>query len=114
MKSKIAEISEVLKSELESLGSLAETNETGRVITVGDGIARAYGLDNVQAGETVEFASGAKGLALNLEQDSVGIVIMGNDDNIRQGDVVKRTGEILQVKTGKGLLGRVVDGFGDP
>lgn len=114
MKSKIAEISEVLKSELESLGSLAETNEIGRVITVGDGIARVHGLDNVQAGETVEFPSGVKGLALNLEQDSVGIVIMGDDDDIRQGDVVKRTGNILQVKTGKGLLGRVVDGLGDP
>ncbi len=114
MKLNVAEISEVLQKEIASLGSLAEVKEVGQVITVGDGIARVYGLGNVQAGETVEFESGAKGLALNLEQDSVGIVIMGDDGSVAQGDEVKRTGDIMQVKVGKGLLGRVVDGLGNP
>ncbi len=114
MKLNVAEIAEVLQKEISSQGGFAEVKEVGQVVTVGDGIARVYGLDNVQAGETVEFSSGIKGLALNLEQDSVGIVIMGDEGGVSQGDEVKRTGDILQVKTGKGLLGRVVDGLGNP
>lgn len=114
MKLNIAEIAEVLKKEITSGGAMANLEEIGEVITVGDGVARVYGLDNVQAGEMVEFASGVKGLALNLEEDSVGIVIMGDDNSVAQGDKVKRTGEILQIKVGKELLGRVVDALGNP
>jgi F-type H+-transporting ATPase subunit alpha len=114
MKLNIAEIAEVLKKEITSGGATANLEEIGEVITVGDGVARVYGLDNVQAGEMVEFASGVKGLALNLEEDSVGIVIMGDDNSVAQGDKVKRTGEILQIKVGKELLGRVVDALGKP
>lgn len=114
MKLNIAEIAEVLKKEITSSGSTPKLEEIGEVITVGDGVARVYGLDKVQAGEMVEFASGVKGLALNLEEDSVGIVIMGDDTSVAQGDKVKRTGEILQIKVGKELLGRVLDGLGNP
>jgi len=114
MKLNVAEMSEMLKKEIASMNITAELQEVGRVITVGDGVARVSGLDNVQAGEMVEFASGTKGLALNLEQDSVGIVVMGDERNIRQGDTIKRSGEILQVQVGKGLLGRVVNGLGEP
>ena len=114
MKLNIAEIAEVLKKEITSGGATTNLEEIGEVITVGDGVARVYGLDNVQAGEMVEFASGVKGLALNLEEDSVGIVIMGDDNSVAEGDKVKRTGEILQIKVGKELLGRVVDALGKP
>lgn len=109
----IAEISEVLKKEITTIHQINE-EEVGRVITVGDGIARVYGIENVKAGEMVEFASGVKGLALNLETESVGIVIMGDDSSIRQGDLVKRTGDFLRIPVGKALLGRVVDGLGNP
>lgn len=114
MQLKISEISEFLKKEItESINSIP-TEEVGEVITVGDGIARVYGIENVKAGEMVEFSSGVKGLALNLETDSVGIVIMDSDSLIKQGDIVKRTGTILQVPTGKALLGRVVGAIGNP
>lgn len=109
-----AEISSILKEQIANFGSEAEVSEVGQVLTVGDGIARVYGLDNVQAGEMVEFADGSKGMALNLETDNVGIVIFGDDRNIKEGDVVKRTGAIVDVPVGKGLLGRVVDGLGNP
>lgn len=109
-----AEISEVLRKEIANLGGLSQLEEVGQVIKVGDGIARIHGLDNVQAGELVEFESGTKGLALNLEADSVGVVVMGADSDVRQGDQVKRTGKILEIPVGKALLGRVVDGLGSP
>jgi hypothetical protein len=92
----------------------AEVSEVGQVLSVGDGIARVYGLDNVQAGEMVEFPGGVKGMALNLERDNVGVVIFGDDRGIKEGDTVKRTGEIVDVPVGKGLLGRVVDALGNP
>ena len=111
MKLNVAEISEVLKKEIASISKIDE-QEIGRVVTIGDGIAKVYGLNNVKAGEMVEFSSGIKGLALNLEAESVGIVIMGEDSSIKQGDIVKRTGNILEVPVGKTLLGRVVDGLG--
>jgi F-type H+-transporting ATPase subunit alpha len=114
MKLNVTEMSEMLKKEIASMDIGPQLEEIGQVITVGDGVASASGLDNVQAGEMVEFECGTKGLALNLEQDSVGIVIMGDDRTIGQGDKIKRSGEILQVQVGKGLLGRVVDGLGVP
>jgi len=114
MKLKVSEISEVIEKEIANLNFRADLQEIGEVITVGDGTARIYGLENVKAGEIVEFKSGVKGIALNLEADSVGIVIMGNDSTVTQGDTVRRTGEILQVPAGKGLLGRVVDALGNP
>jgi F-type H+-transporting ATPase subunit alpha len=109
-----AEISKVIKDQIASFGTEAQVSETGQVLSVGDGIARVYGLDNVQAGEMVEFANGIQGMALNLEADNVGIVIFGSDAEIREGDTVKRTGTIVDVPVGKGLLGRVVDGLGNP
>lgn len=114
MKFDINEITEVIEKEIKKIDFKADLSEVGEVITIGDGTARVYGLDNVQAGEMVEFSSGLKGLVLNLEQDSVGIVIMGDDREVKQGDIVKRTGEILQVGVGKNLLGRVVDALGNP
>jgi F-type H+/Na+-transporting ATPase subunit alpha len=109
-----AEISQILKEQISNFGADAEVSEIGRVLSVGDGIARIYGLDNVQAGELVEFPGGLKGMALNLEADNVGAVIFGNDQGIKEGDTVKRTGDIVSVPVGKGLLGRVVDGLGNP
>lgn len=109
-----AEISKVIKDQIANFGTEAEVSETGQVLSVGDGIARVHGLDNVQAGEMVEFANGVQGMALNLEADNVGIVIFGSDAEIKEGDVVKRTGTIVDVPVGKGLLGRVVDGLGNP
>jgi F-type H+-transporting ATPase subunit alpha len=109
-----AEISKVIKDQIANFGTEAEVSETGQVLSVGDGIARIYGLDNVQAGEMVEFANGIQGMALNLEADNVGVVIFGSDSEIKEGDTVKRTGTIVDVPVGKGLLGRVVDGLGNP
>ena len=109
-----AEISAILKEQIKSFGQEAEVSEVGQVLSVGDGIARVYGLDNVQAGELVEFENGVRGMALNLEIDNVGIVIFGNDREIKEGQTVKRTGSIVDVPVGKGLLGRVVDALGNP
>lgn len=109
-----AEISKILKDQIANFGTDAEVSEVGTVLSVGDGIARVYGLDQVQAGEMVEFPGGIKGMALNLESDNVGIVIFGDDRTIKEGDTVKRTGAIVDVPVGKGLLGRVVDGLGNP
>ena len=109
-----AEISKVIKDQIANFGTEAQVSETGQVLSVGDGIARIYGLDNVQAGEMVEFANGVQGMALNLEADNVGVVIFGSDSQIKEGDVVKRTGTIVDVPVGKALLGRVVDGLGNP
>ena len=109
-----SEVTKILKEQIKNFGEKAEISEVGQVLSVGDGIARIYGLDNVQAGEMVEFADGSKGMALNLEQDNVGAVIFGDDKNIKEGDVVKRTKKILEVPIGKSLLGRVVDGLGNP
>ncbi len=109
-----AEISGILKEQIANFGAEAEVAEVGQVLSVGDGIARVYGLDQVQAGEMVEFPGGIRGMALNLETDNVGIVIFGDDRNIKEGDTVKRTGAIVDVPVGKGLLGRVVDGLGNP
>jgi F-type H+-transporting ATPase subunit alpha len=108
-----AEISAILKREIENFGADAQVSEVGQVLSVGDGIARVYGLDNVQAGEMVEFPGGIKGMALNLENDNVGVVIFGNDSTIKEGDTVKRTGAIVDVPVGKALLGRVVDPLGN-
>mgnify|MGYP003351042879 FL=1 len=109
-----AEISTILKGQIANFGTEAQVSEVGQVLSVGDGIARAYGLDNVQSGEMVEFPGGVRGMALNLETDNVGIVIFGDDRGIKEGDIVKRTGTIVDVPVGKGLLGRVVDGLGNP
>ncbi|MGZ8421116.1 MAG: F0F1 ATP synthase subunit alpha, partial [Allosphingosinicella sp.] len=109
-----AEISKVIRDQIASFGTDAEVSEVGTVLSVGDGIARIHGLDNVQAGEMVEFDGGIKGMALNLEADNVGVVIFGNDSSIREGDTCRRTGTIVDVPVGKGLLGRVVDGLGNP
>ncbi|MEM0978530.1 MAG: HAS-barrel domain-containing protein, partial [Pseudomonadota bacterium] len=109
-----AEISAILKDQIKNFGQEAEVAEVGRVLSVGDGIARVYGLDNVQAGEMVEFPGGIRGMALNLETDNVGVVIFGSDRDIKEGDTVKRTNSIVDVPVGKGLLGRVVDGLGNP
>ena len=110
-----AEISDILRQQIASFDTEAEIAETGQVLSVGDGIARVFGLQNVMAGELVEFPSaGLKGMALNLETDNVGIVVFGDDRGIREGDTVSRTGDILSVPVGKGLLGRVVDGLGQP
>ncbi len=114
MEIRAAEISAILKKQIADFGSEAEVAEVGQVLSVGDGIARVHGLDQVQAGEMVEFPGSIKGMALNLETDNVGIVIFGDDRSIREGDTVKRTGEIVDVPVGKGLLGRVVDGLGNP
>ena len=109
-----AEISKVIKDQIANFGNEAEVSEVGSVLSVGDGIARVHGLDKVQAGEMVSFENGVQGMALNLEADNVGVVIFGSDAEIREGDVVKRTGTIVDVPVGKGLLGRVVDGLGNP
>ena len=111
---KPAEISEILKKKVKEFGKEAEVSEIGQVLSVGDGIARIYGLDNVEAGEMVEFPGSIKGMALNLEEDNVGVVIFGDDSSIKEGDTVKRTGSIVEVPVGKGLLGRVVDSLGNP
>ena len=109
-----AEISAILKDQIKNFGQEAEVAEVGRVLSVGDGIARVYGLDNVQAGEMVEFPGGIQGMALNLESDNVGVVIFGSDRDIKEGDTVKRTDSIVDVPVGDELLGRVVDGLGNP
>ncbi|MEP3437606.1 MAG: F0F1 ATP synthase subunit alpha [Hoeflea sp.] len=109
-----AEISAILKDQIKNFGKEAEVTEVGQVLSVGDGIARVYGLDNVQAGEMVEFPGGIRGMALNLEADNVGVVIFGSDRDIKEGDIVKRTGAIVDVPVGPELLGRVVDALGNP
>ena len=109
-----AEISDILKTQIENFGTEAEVSDVGQVLSVGDGIARVYGLDNVEAGEMVEFDGGIKGMALNLETDNVGVVIFGDDRGIKEGDNVKRLSEIVSAPVGKGLLGRVVDPLGEP
>ena len=109
-----AEISAILKDQIKNFGQDAEVAEVGQVLSVGDGIARIYGLDKVQAGEMVEFPGGIRGMVLNLETDNVGVVIFGDDRSIKEGDTVKRTGAIVEVPVGKGLLGRVVDALGNP
>jgi F-type H+-transporting ATPase subunit alpha len=114
MEIKAAEISKILKTQIEDFSASADVAEIGQVLSVGDGVARIYGLDQVRAGEMVEFPGGIKGMALNLELDNVGVVIFGSDRDIKEGDIVRRTGEIVQVPVGKELLGRVVDGLGNP
>ncbi|HJS32621.1 MAG TPA: F0F1 ATP synthase subunit alpha [Alphaproteobacteria bacterium] len=114
MEIRAAEISAILKEQIAKFDTVADVAEVGQVISVGDGIARVYGLDKVQAGEMVEFPGGIKGMALNLESDNVGVVIFGDDRDIKEGDLVKRTGAIVEVPIGKELLGRVVDALGDP
>jgi len=114
MEIRAAEISAILKEQIANFGTEADVAEVGQVLSVGDGIARIYGLDKVQAGEMVEFPGGVKGMALNLETDNVGVVIFGEDRGIKEGDTVKRTGAIVEVPVGRGLLGRVVDGLGNP
>ena len=114
MEIRAAEISAILKDQIENFGTESEISEVGQVLSVGDGIARIYGLDKVQAGEMVEFLGGIKGMTLNLEEDNVGVVIFGDDHTIREGDTVKRTGKIVDVPIGKELLGRVVDALGNP
>jgi len=114
MEIRAAEISAILKSQIANFGTEADVAEVGQVLSVGDGIARVYGLDKVQAGEMVEFANGVKGMALNLETDNVGVVIFGDDVGVREGETVKRTGAIVDVPVGRGLLGRVVDALGNP
>jgi len=109
-----SEVTKILKEQIKKFGEKAEVAEVGQVLSVGDGIARVYGLDNVQAGEMVEFSAGLKGMALNLESDNVGVVIFGDDSSIKEGDVVKRTGAIVDAPVGKKLLGRVVDALGNP
>src|SRR5512142_2886816 len=109
-----AEISAILKREIQNFGAEAQVSEVGQVLSVGDGIARVYGLDNVKAGEMVEFPGAIKGMALNLENDNVGVVIFGSDQTIKEGDTVKRTGAIVDVPVGKAMLGRVVDPLGEP
>ena len=109
-----SEVTKILKEQIKKFGEKAEISEVGQVLSVGDGIARVYGLDNVQAGEMVEFSGGIKGMALNLENDNVGVVIFGDDRSIKEGDVVKRTGAIVDAPVGKNLLGRVVDALGNP
>ena len=109
-----SEVTKLLKEQIKNFGEKAEVSEVGKVLSVGDGIARVYGLDNVQAGEMVEFEDGSKGMALNLESDNVGVVIFGDDRKIKEGDTIKRTGSIVDVPAGKELLGRVVDGLGNP
>ena len=114
MEIRAAEISAILKDQIANFDAEADVSEVGQVLSVGDGVARVYGLDNVQAGEMVEFPGGIMGMALNLETDNVGVVIFGDDRDIKEGDTVKRTGDIVDVPVGKGLLGRVVDALGNP
>ncbi len=114
MEIRAAEISDILKKQIADFGAQADVAEIGQVLSIGDGVARVYGLDNVQAGELVEFASGVSGMALNLEADNVGVVVFGDDRAIKEGDIVRRTGKIVEVPVGKELLGRVVDALGNP
>src|ERR1700735_3005930 len=114
MEIRAAEISSILKDQIANFGAEADVAEVGQVVSVGDGVARVYGLDKVKAGEMVEFSGGVRGMALNLETDNVGVVIFGDDRDIKEGDIVKRTGAIVEVPVGKGLLGRVVDALGNP
>ncbi len=114
MEIRAAEISEILKKQIAEFGASADVAEVGQVLSIGDGVARVYGLDKVQAGEMVEFASGVQGMALNLEADNVGVVVFGNDRSVAEGDIVRRTGKIVEVPVGKELLGRVVDPLGNP
>ncbi|MGH7045371.1 MAG: F0F1 ATP synthase subunit alpha [Stellaceae bacterium] len=114
MEIRAAEISAILKQQIANFGSEADVAEVGQVLSIGDGIARIYGLDKVQAGEMVEFPNGVRGMALNLESDNVGVVVFGGDSGISEGDTVKRTGAIVDVPVGRGLLGRVVDALGEP
>jgi F-type H+-transporting ATPase subunit alpha len=114
MEIRAAEISAILKQQIADFGTEADVAEVGQVLSVGDGVARVYGLDKVQAGEMVEFPGGIRGMALNLEADNVGVVIFGDDRTIKEGDLVKRTGAIVDAPVGRGLLGRVVDGLGNP
>src|SRR5262249_41005432 len=106
--------SAILKEQIKNFGQEAEVSEVGQVLSVGDGIARIYGLDNVQAGEMVEFKSGVKGMALNLESDNVGVVIFGSDREIEEGQTVKRSRAMVEVRVGRALLGRVVTALGEP
>ena len=112
MKLRAEEISRILRDQIADFDEAVEVSETGSVLSVGDGVARVYGLDKVMAGELVQFANGVMGLALNLEEDNVGVVVMGSDAQIREGDTVTRTGTIADVPVGPELLGRVVDGLG--
>jgi F-type H+/Na+-transporting ATPase subunit alpha len=114
MEIRAAEISAILKQQIANFGSEADVAEVGQVLSIGDGIARIYGLDKVEAGEMVEFPNGVRGMALNLESDNVGVVVFGDDSGIGEGDTVKRTGAIVDVPVGRGLLGRVVDALGEP
>ena len=114
MEIRAAEISAIIKEQIAGFGTEAEVAEVGQVLSVGDGIARIHGLDQVQAGEMVEFPGGIKGMTLNLEIDNVGVVIFGDDRGIKEGDTVKRTGAIVDVPSGESLLGRVVDALGNP
>ena len=114
MEIRAAEISEILKKQIADFGASADVAEIGQVLSIGDGVARVYGLDKVQAGEMVDFASGVKGMVLNLEADNVGIVVFGSDREVSEGDIVRRTGKIVEVPVGKELLGRVVDSLGNP
>ena len=114
MEIRAAEISAIIKEQIAGFGTAAEVAEVGQVLSVGDGIARIYGLAQVQAGEMVEFPGGIKGMTLNLEVDNVGVVIFGDDTNIKEGDTVKRTGAIVDVPSGMEMLGRVVDALGNP
>ena len=114
MEIKAAEISSVIKDQISNFETKADVAEVGTVLSVGDGIARVYGLDQVQAGEMVEFSDGSKAMPLNLESDNVGVVIFGDDRAVKEGDTVKRTGAIVDTPVGKELLGRVVDGLGNP
>ena len=111
---KPAEVSEVLKKQLEGIKSTEELEEVGTVLQVGDGIARIYGLDNVQSNELIEFENGVYGMVLNLEEDNVGAVLLGSSEEIREGDSVKRTGRIASLDVGEGMLGRVINTIGEP
>ena len=110
----LSEISTLLEQKISKSYSKLDIDEIGRVLSIGDGIARVYGLNKIQAGELVEFASGVKGMALNLESDNVGVVLFGSDVKISEGDIVKRSGTIVDVPVGRGTLGRVVDALGNP
>ncbi|MDY2830234.1 MAG: F0F1 ATP synthase subunit alpha, partial [Alphaproteobacteria bacterium] len=109
-----SEITSIIKDKISGAKSSIDIAQVGKVLSVGDGVARVYGLDEVQAGELVEFSSGIKGMALNLEEDNVGVVIFGSDQDIKEGDIVKRTNSIVSVPVGKELLGRVVNALGEP
>ena len=111
---KPAEVSAILKQQLSGFTTEVQLEEVGTVLQVGDGIARIYGLNNVQAGELIEFNSGLRGIVLNLEEDNVGAVLLGNSNDIKEGDIVKRTGKIASIQVGEGLLGRVVNTIGEP